>query len=1111
MSEIRTWLESLELGQYADVFEENAIEQDVVHVLTEDHLKDLGVTVLGHRLRILDAAAQLAAPHAATKPEGEQVSANNPAERRHLTVMFCDLVGSTELSELVDVEDLREILAQYQSAVSGAVHRYDGYIARHMGDGMLIYFGYPTAHEDDAERAIRAGLDTVKAVGELSTPNDLQVRIGIASGLVVAGDIIGEGASEERAVLGETPNLAARLQSIAKPNQVVIAASTRRLTGSAFDCINLGLHDLKGFSTAQEAWGVIEAHESSSRLAASRGVRRSPFVGRSEELALLVKRWKRVCEGDGQVVLFSGEPGIGKSRLVESFVSSLADQPKELRYQCSPYHVNSTLYPIIQQISLSSGFDRSDSTDVRLQKLESSLKVDQTDISITVAILANLLSIPAQERYSVLDLNPDQIKQNTLNVLLNQLETFCESQPVVLVFEDLHWIDPTSSEFLASVVEAAKRLPLLVILTFRPEFNAPWVGEAHVSLLAFNRLNPESVVGLMTGVAGGKPLPEELTQQVIEKTDGIPLFVEELTQTILESELVQEESDRYVLNGPLPPLAVPNTLQESLTARLDALAETRVVAQTAAALGREFSLQVLAAVMKKRLEELEPAILELLNSGLVVRIGSNSLMFKHALVRDAAYTNLLRSRRKSLHGRIATVLERDFPELAMTEPELLAYHYTEANLADSAVGYWLRAGERALERSAYPEAIAHLNQGLELVKELSDENLRAKTEIALRMAIGVPLIWTSFGGPEAAENYERARSLCMEFDEEEQLFSAIWGLWFGLFLQSKAREAVVFADQLLDLATNQGEEALQLQAHHCQWASRFSLGEHSKTLEHTERGIELYDPAAHHPMTYTYGGHDAGVCCRQISSLVLWLTGYPEQAQQRINDAMRLAEKLGHLNTRIEAEFMGVTLSMMCREPDSALQWTNMMLDTCPLGEYDTYFQWATGAKGWATSLKNNSEEGRTALGAALESWLASGVCWTAPLLMPAVMEMARHGEIDKALEVAKTTLELARRDEATWFEPEILRVNAELKQLHSPNNIEESEDDLKEALDIARRQGARSLELRITTNLARAWNKMDRREDAHGLLESTISQFTEGFSTPDLREASSLLMQLAR
>ena len=658
MGDVGQWLERLDLGQYADVFRENDIDLDLVSELTEDDLRELGLS-LGHRRKLLKAIAGLsdgsdAAPSAAAEGQAATRLDRYPrsdAERRQLTVMFCDLVGSTAMSEALDPEDLRAVIGAYQDACAGVIARYEGFIARYMGDGLLVYFGYPVAHEDDAERAVRVGLDVLAAVPELKvqTGLDLQIRIGVATGLVVAGDIIGEGASEERAVLGETPNLAARLQSLAEPNTIVISAETRQLTTEVFTYEDLGGHDLKGFSEPVQAWRVSGEQRTESRFEAVRGGRLTPLVGRDNELALLLDRWASAKHGEGQVVLLSGEAGIGKSRITQALRDGVADEEHvRVRYQCSPFHTNSSLYPVINQLQFAAGIDAADSGEQKLGKLETVLGQASDDPGSVASIFASLLSIPAEDRYGPLELSPEQLKQKTLTALVEQLAAHAVGAPVLLIVEDAHWMDPTTLELMNLALQRIAELRVLGVMTFRPEFTPPWAGHAHVTSLSLNRLARNQGMEIVRDLTGGKDLPDEVMEQILQKTDGVPLFVEELTKTVLESGLLSESEGEYKVEGALPPIAVPSTLQDSLMARLDRMAPVRDVAQIAAAIGREFSLDLLAAVAERGEDDIAAALDQLVASELVFRRGMpphQTFSFKHALVQDAAYASLLISRR----------------------------------------------------------------------------------------------------------------------------------------------------------------------------------------------------------------------------------------------------------------------------------------------------------------------------------------------------------------------------------------------------------------------------------------------------------------------------------
>ncbi|MEE9254635.1 MAG: adenylate/guanylate cyclase domain-containing protein, partial [Pseudomonadales bacterium] len=848
---VNRWLEEIGLGEHAESFVENDIDFNLLPRLGTEDLKELGLSV-GHRRRFLDAVARL--KEAASEEAGISTPSapHREAERRQLTVMFCDLVGSMELSQKLDPEDLREINRAYQDACKAAIERYDGYVARYIGDGVLAYFGYPQAHEDDAERAIHAGLGVVEAMTILNdTVSDKQgielgVRVGIATGPVVVGDLIGEGASQESAVVGETPNLAARLQSLASPNAVVIGPGTHGLVTGRFEYEHLGERELKGMAEPVRAWRVIAPTTAESRFEAAHRTSLTPLVGREHEIGLLLERWEQTKEGDGQVVCLSGEPGIGKSRVSETLrEDTTRDNPIRLRYQCSGYHTNSALHPLIEQIERAAGFEKEDSANVRLKKLETLLSQGTPNVETVAPLFASLLSIPAEDHYAPLEMSPERQKDATLEALISQLEGLSRNRPVLLLFEDVHWADPTSLEWLGLIVGRMQSLPLLAVITFRPEFSPPWSGHSHVTSLVLNRFSRGLATAMIDRVTMGKPLPEEVRDQIIVKTDGVPLFVEELTQTVIESGLLEDRGNHYGLAGPLPDLAIPSTLHDSLLARLDRLAApVREVAQIASVIGREFSYEVLKAVSPLAPNELQDALAMLIETTLVFRQGAPAegrYVFKHALVRDVAYESLLKSKRRALHGHIAKALETEFSETVATEPEVLAHHYTEAGITESALEYWLRAGRGAGEHGAYAEAVSHLKRGLALLETLPESRARAQAEINYRVALGVPLLsGEGATSPEVAKNYSRAQTLCEEVGERKKLFSVVWGLWYHHMMRSDLRRACGLANRLLEVAREQNDEGLLLEAHHCQWASRFLVGDLSAALEHSELGIKLY-------------------------------------------------------------------------------------------------------------------------------------------------------------------------------------------------------------------------------------------------------------------------------
>jgi class 3 adenylate cyclase len=771
VGDIGAWLEDLGFGKYAEAFVANDVDLRALPHLTDEDLKDIGVS-LGDRRVIIAAAAKLV-DEPATEIAARKPTPSAQAERRQLTVMFCDLVGSTAIAEKLDPEDFGTVIRTFQETCVAAVTRFEGYVAKFLGDGILIYFGYPQAHEDDAERAVRAGLAIVDALSGVEIEQNLQARIGVATGLVVAGDMVGEGVLEQRAVLGETPNLAARLQALAEPNAVVIAPETHALVGETFEFVDLGRHTLKGFAEPVRAWRMIGTRATESRFEASRGTGHTGLVGRETEIAHLEERWRQAKAGVGQVVLVSGEAGIGKSRITQVLRERIAEEPHlRLRYQCSPYYTNSAAYPFIAQLEHAAHFDRDDDGDAKLDKLEALLTQSATGASQVVPLFAALLSLPV-DRYPPLKYSPERQKRETIAALADQMVALAEQQPVLLVFEDVHWCDATSLEALSVMIDRIPNAAVLVVITYRPEFEPPWADRDHATVLALNRLSIEQGANMVIKVTGGKTLPQEVLDQIVAKTDGIPLFVEELTKTVLEAGFLKAVDDAYLLDGPLPPLAIPATLQDSLTARLDRLSPVKEIAQVGACIGREFTHELIAAVSPVRENELQDALQQLVNSELVIRHGE-TWTFKHALVRDAAYESLLRSRRQQLHNSIANALEDQFADQVANQPEIIAHHFTEAGLNERAVPYWHAAGARAVARTAYLEAVSHLERSLSLNAKLPPSLESDRQELDIRLLLATTyMAMFGWATKDAPDTLRAARILAHRLGETEKLVSVL--------------------------------------------------------------------------------------------------------------------------------------------------------------------------------------------------------------------------------------------------------------------------------------------------------------------------------------------------
>jgi len=1119
--DVKNWLEKLGLGKYADVFSKNEIDLSALPRLNEEDLVSLGLP-LGARRNLQAAIERLSEEETKPIPTARvgPTTTSGEAERRQLTVMFCDLVDSTELSQNLDPEDLREINRAYQDACKVAIERYEGYVARYMGDGVLAYFGYPQAHEDDAERAINAGLCVVESMAGLNAAVgdkqgvELGVRVGIATGPVVVGDLIGESASQESAVVGETPNLAARLQGLAGTNKVVIASGTYDLAGGRFEYKALGTHQVKGIAEPVRVWQVVAPSMAESRFEAMHRAGVTRLVGREHEIGLLLERWQYAKEGEGQVVFLSGEPGIGKSRISETLRESTArDDPIRLRYQCSPYHTNSALHPVIEQLERAARLESEDSAKTRLEKLESLTSQATQEIDDIAPLFASLLSISVEGRYPPLEMTPERQKGAMLEALVSQMEGLSQMRPVLLIFEDVHWADPTSIELLGLMVGRAQSLPVLVVITFRPEFSPPWMGHSHVTSLTLNHFSRSQSIAMVDQVTDGKALPDEVRAQIIEKTDGVPLFVEELTKTVIGSELLEDSGSHYSLVGPLPALSIPSTLHDSLMARLDRLALAKEVAQTAAAIGREFSHGLLAAVSPLTQNALRDALNQLVDAALIFPLGTaqrEGYVFKHALVQDAAYESLLKSKRRELHGRIAKALQDEFVGSVETEPELLAHHYTEAAITEPALDYWLRAGQRAAERCAYEEACTHLHRGLALIKTLPEGEPRIRKEIIFRVALGVPLLKkASRASPEVAENYKRAQELCEELGDTEQLFTVLWGLWFHHMNCFQMRRACEIADQLLEVGLGRNDEALRLEAHHCQWASQFLVGEPEAALDHIEQGLQIYRAEDHHELALTYGGHDPGVCALDLSALAIWLLGYPEQARERFDAAIGLTEKLEHSGTLINMTGMRLVLSMFQRDNHAVAQHAETLLELAQIERGGENELIDNAALGWTMFEEGKRETGLGMMRESVNSQLWQDP-WNAPLISLMAVALGQHGEVDEGLELVNELLRLSQRDDVHWWEAELHRVKGELLLLSTPDDPRRGEGRFKQAIEIAQLQSAKSLELRAAVSLARLGQDRGKRGEARDILAPVYDWFTEGFETADLKEAKALLEQLA-
>jgi class 3 adenylate cyclase/predicted ATPase len=1120
--DILAWLRELGLERYEKAFRENEIAADILPKLTADDLKDIGVNIVGHRRKLLEAIAALAKPTWAQQAgpgvpaEAAPTARPSAAERRQLTVMFVDLVGSTALSAALDPEEMGAGIRVYQNAVAGETLRFEGHIAKFMGDGVLAYFGWPQAHEDDAERAVRAGMALVETVGRLEVGGRrLAARIGIATGLVVVGEPVGEGEAHERAVVGETPNLAARLQALAAPGSVVISQATRRLVGSLFELTDLGPTRIKGFAEPVAAFRVQGEGSADGRFEALHGQRVTPLIGREHELAMLLERWSWAKDGEGQVVLIAGEAGIGKSRLLHALREKLTGEPHlAISHLCSAYHTNSMLHPVVAQLERAAGFASHDEGD-RLAKLEALLAQGGEQLDETAPLVGALLGVPTDDRYPALNLSPQRQKQRTFEVLIDQLAGLTSERPVLLLYEDLHWADPSTLELLDMMVQRARLLPVLIVITHRPQFSPPWSGQAHVTALPLNRLGRRQGAAMALQVTGGKPLPAELLAQILERTDGVPLFVEELTRTMLESGLLTDAGDHYELAGPLPALAIPANLHDSLMARLDRLAPVKELAQIGAVIGREFSHELIAAVADRPHEQLESGLDQLVGSELVFRRGSPpdaTYSFKHALVRDAAYQSLLKSRRQQLHARLAQVFEDRFPAVVETQPELLAYHLTEAGLDARAADAWARAGRAALGRSAMREAANSLSRAVGLLRGMPSSPERQRLELELLGALGVALTNTlGPASPEAQAAHERADLLSQELGDREGRFRARWNLWRVHNARAEFDSAIAVGDALLAEAQAEGDADHEVQAHHALFSSRIFRGDLEATCHHADRMLGLYEVGRHGTQALTFGGHDARECALSNSSRALFVLGYPDRALARNTEGFAHAQALGQPQVVAHALNWGSMFLQLVGELEELERRTALLARLADEHGLAIYYPEARILAAWRTVHEERDPRAAEEMRNFLDRRAAMGTAFVHTyFLMLLADAWLRLGRSDEAQAAIKEGLARAQATGEHFCTAELHRLHARACLAGDAAAGRVAEASLAAALTDARRRSARLFELRAACDLARLWADQGERRRAHTLLAPIYGWFTEGFDTTDLKDAKALLQELA-
>jgi len=1092
---VETWLTEQGFAQYLPLFVENAIDYDILPTLSEADLRSLGLP-FGHARKLAMAAAKIGQTAELATP-----APTNEAERRQLTVMFCDLVGSTSLSSRLDPEDLREIIQRYQKTCGEIIARYGGFVAQYLGDGIMVFFGYPQAQEDAAERAVRAGLEIIAEIRRMKTPlADIEVRIGAATGLAVVGDLIGKGSSEQTAVVGQTPNLAARVQSLADPGCMTIAESTLKLVGSLFKYRDLGPQRLKGIDSEVRVLQVLGESTDAGRFESIRSAR-IDCIGRQRELDFLMEKWRLALAGRGQVVLAWGEAGIGKSRLLRLLNERLESaQLTRIQAQCSPQHGATPLYPIIHSNQRAMKFSAEDSDEEKRDKIERFLTMG--NLVDRAPLLAAMMSVPAGGRYPPLQLSAEQLKTQTLQMCVDFVTNLAARQPVLYQIEDAHWIDPSTEELLSRFVERIVDLPVLLLVTGRPECRPAWLGLPHVSALDLGRLG-EIEIRMMVHSVAGKKLPEEVIAQILAKTDGIPLYVEELTRNVLESGLLTETHESWELAGPLPPMAIPSTLQDSLMARLDRLASAKEIIQVAALIGRRFSYSMLSAVLDYPESMLRTALDRLIKAELLFKRGcqpNDEYEFKHALIQDAAYESLLKSRRTTLHARIVRALETHFPQIVETQPELLAHHAEHADLMPKAIGYGLLAGQRALGRSAHREAIKLLAHAIDLLAALPENSERWATELDLQLALGQAcMAMYGYTAPQTFQAFERARLLSEKANQPQQYYAVLYGMWANNTISGRLRTAADLAIAFLSRAYQDQDGSYQCVGHRLVGNTAFYRGFLFDAHEHLQRAIELYDPERHRALALRFGT-DVGVTALVYLSWIHAVMGRPETAERHAHAAMKQASSMNHALSLAQALHASCQLAAIRRDFPALLAASQISSDLCEKNNLGYFRFWARNFNALAEAHLSSPDRLlaiRAHFGEMPEFNQSVAVwwfhCWVAEILLANGRPQAAMDEIDIAFG-------LIERNDERWGQAEAERIRGECLLALSPTAPSEAERSLRQAIDVARNVGTLTYELRAGISLYRLLAANGRAAEGKIILESIRGKFEEGFDLPEWR-----------
>jgi predicted ATPase/class 3 adenylate cyclase len=1113
--DVGSWLGSLGLDQYEDLFRKHEIDADILPELTDQHLKDLGVP-LGHRLRLLRAIRALAG---GTQTDSEFRPQNNP-ERRQLTLMFCDLVGSTALTAQRDPEDMADLIRAFQGAVSTAVGRFEGHVAKWMGDAAMVYFGYPRAHEDDAERATRAAVALIEAVSELRREHDttLQVRIGIATGLVVVGELSGEGEARLRGLVGDTPDFAMRLQARAEPDTIVVSEATRRLLGNTFEMKELDPQALRGIDAPAAAWLILGERENVSRFEASRSETLTPFVGRDAEIALLVERWHRAAKAKGQVAVLSGEAGIGKSRVLATLRERIGEQNYlPLRYQCSPHHVNDAFHPVMGQIWFAAGFVSGEAAGNRLDKLDKMIESTGLSSADIAPYLASLLSLPTGERYPALDLAPSELapselKERMMATLLAMTAGAAKLMPLLMIVEDAHWIDPTSLDLTTRMIERMRDLPILMVITCRPEFTPPWSGD-NVTTVALNRLDRQEAETMIDRMTAGKTLPPEVLEQILAKTDGVPLFMEELTKSVLESGLVRETSGAYVLASTLTPLAIPSTLQDSLTARLDRLSPVKETAQIGAAIGREFSRALLEAISPIKGAALDDALHQLIEAELIHVRGAppkESYVFKHALVQDTAHGSLLRSRRQRIHAHIAWALKQRLTDEEYL-PATIAHHYTEAGLSDQAARSWLSAAELALSQSAPVEAERHAGTGLALIPGIEPGAERDALELSLLVARANALVpLRSISAPETFAALMAAKQFVDRgIGTDLQRVSVLYGLCSSSTLTARLKQALDFAHQIIEVADLQNDPAYQLVGYRQLGTLQLYAGNLRDALANLQKGNTYREQRRQKALSYRFGW-DQGLATLSFEVLVRLSLGLLDSAARLREQVLNEVAGHGHAATVASARFcVTVWPQFVLRDVDALERDGSELAAYCAEKKVEQIRLLAGLLGACAGAMREPTGQRINSIRKAAVALRQSGGNTGNSIMLSNIADaFLIAGDLAGAEGTLQTGFAFVEQSGERYWLADLHRLSGQVA-LRKNLDRERAEACFFKAIEVAKSQDARLLELRAVIDLARLHHDTRSNDDIRGLVAPVLARIEGGETTRDVRDARALLAEL--